>query len=292
MRICNHDGRLILIPADHPVTDVPETAVDVERASGGRFGSDPQGVFSDWAAFRAWCEESTAEPDVKIDVEKLGPPVPAPRQIFAIGLNYLAHAVESRMEGAAVPPTFTKFVSCLTGPYASVTLPSANVDFEVELVVAISRTAHKVAAEDAWDHVAGLMVGQDLSERKVQLQPPVPQFSLGKSYPGFGPTGPWLITPEEVGRTEDVNNLRISSAIDGVTMQDDTTAQMILNVADLIAHLSSICTLMPGDLIFTGTPSGVGQAREPQRFLRPGEVLVSTIAGVGQLRTSLVAAEI
>ena len=185
------------------------------------------------------------------------------------------------------PPTFTKFPSCITGPHATVELPSDGIDWEVELVVIIGRTAHHVVAADSWSHVAGLTVGQDLSNRAVQLRPPVPQFSLGKSFPGFGPTGPWLVTPDEFA---DPNDLALSCTLNGETMQDSRTNDLIFSVPALIECLSGIVTLLPGDVIFTGTPSGVGVARKPPRFLSPGDVLVSTIEGIGSITTTLTGA--
>jgi len=191
------------------------------------------------------------------------------------------------MTGSAVPPTFTKFPTCLTGPYATVVLPPGNVDWEVELVAVMGRAAHQVPVEAAWQHVAGVTVGQDLSERVSQLIPPVPQFSLGKSFPGFGPIGPAVVTLDEL---PDPNDLVIGCELDGEILQKGRTSQMIFNVPRLIAHLSSVVTLLPGDIIFTGTPSGVGQARTPQRFLKPGRTLVSSIQGVGQIETTFTAA--
>jgi 2-keto-4-pentenoate hydratase/2-oxohepta-3-ene-1,7-dioic acid hydratase in catechol pathway len=184
--------------------------------------------------------------------------------------------------------SLTKFRSSLVGPGATVELPSDQVDWEVELVVAIGRWSERVPEEKAWTHVAGLMVGQDLSERSVELTGPAPQFSLGKSYPGFGPTGPWLLTPDELASPDD---LALSCEVDGVVMQESRTSQMIFSVPELIARISAVCPLMPGDLIFTGTPSGVGMGRRPQVFLTPGSVLTSTVEGIGRLRNTLVAGD-
>ena len=195
MRLANVGGRAALVVGDR--------AVDVERASGGRFGADPQALFDDWAAFRAWAEQATdaaapAESAEPIDPGALGAPVPRPRQVFAIGVNYTEHAAEAGYPPDSVPVTFTKFPSCIVGQDVAVELPSDVVDWEVELVVAIGARAHHVASADAWDHVAGVTIGQDLSERVVQMVGTKPQFSLGKSFPGFGPTGPWLVTPDEL----------------------------------------------------------------------------------------------
>ncbi|MGW3149521.1 fumarylacetoacetate hydrolase family protein [Streptomyces sp. NPDC001177] len=219
----------------------------------------------------------------------LGCPSPAPRQIIAVGLNYREHAAES---GFAVPdglpPVFTKFVSSLTGPDTTVTLPpNGHTDWEVELVVIIGHEARHVGEGDAWSTVAGVTVGQDLSERISQLQGPAPQFSIGKSFGGFAPVGPWLVTPDEL---LDCDDLALGCSVNGETVQEARTSELIFPVSELIARLSRTITLFPGDLIFTGTPAGVGQGRSPQRFLQPGDVLESWIVGVGNLRQRFVAA--
>jgi len=211
--------------------------------------------------------------------------VPFPRQVFAIGLNYAAHAAEAGVGIPTFPPTFTKFPTCLTGPDATVELPSAFVDWEVELVVVIGPPAYEVVLGDGWRHVAGVTVGQDLSERVVQTRPPAPQFSLGKSFPGFGPIGPWVITPDELADSDD---LALGCSVNGEEVQKSRTSDLIFGVDGLVHHLSSITPLLPGDLIFTGTPSGVGGTRTPPRFLAPGDELVSTIEGIGTIHTHLV----
>ncbi|WP_062464106.1 fumarylacetoacetate hydrolase family protein [Demequina soli] len=280
MRIAALDGRLVLVTEDG-------RAVDVAEASRGRFGPDPMGAFADWRAFASWASERLADdaPGARalpLDRARLGPPVPRPAQIFAIGVNYREHADEAGYPPDSLPVTFTKFPSSLVGDQATVTLPPGNVDWEVELVVAIGVGGHAIAREDSWGHVAGVTVGQDLSERVAQLAGTMPQFGLAKSHPGFSPTGPWLVTPDEL---PDRDDLAISCAIDGETMQDSRTSQMIYDVPELIARLSAVVTLMPGDLIFTGTPAGIGNRRTPPRFLRAGEVLTSSIEGVGELVT-------
>lgn len=278
MLLGNLAGRLV-IAADG-------AAVDVERASGGRFGPDPQGVYAVWEEFVDWADalpsEAAAEP---VDATRLGPPVPAPRQVFAVALNYPEHAAEAQQERPETPLIFTKFPTCLAGAATEVALPGAMVDWEVEVVVAIGREARAVAAAEAWDHVAGVTAGQDLSARDVQRLGPVPQFSLGKSFPGFGPTGPWLATTDELDR----DAIELECVLGGETVQRGTTAEMIFSVPELIAYVSGICPLLPGDLLFTGTPSGVGARRTPPRFLAPGDELVSRVAGVGEIVQRFVA---
>ena len=276
MRVASADGRAVLIHG--------EGIVDIAAASNGALPADPQLLYDHWDEVRA-LSERVARADAPLDVHALQAPVPRPRQVFAIGLNYAAHAAEAGLERPAFPPTFTKFPTCLTGPDATVELPSAFVDWEVELVVVMGRLAYEVAAGEGWRHVAGLTVGQDLSERIVQTRPPAPQFSLGKSFPGFGPIGPWVVTPDELDKPDD---LALGCTVNGEEVQKSRTCDLIFDVDALIHHLSSITPLLPGDLIFTGTPSGVGGTRTPPRFLAPGDELVSTIEGIGTIHTHLV----
>jgi 2-keto-4-pentenoate hydratase/2-oxohepta-3-ene-1,7-dioic acid hydratase in catechol pathway len=281
MRVGNLGGRAVLI--------LDTGAIDVGEASGGMFGPSIAACYNDWDAFSKWASSAVHSPDLarSYDVTELQAPSPTPLQSFGIGMNYSGHAAEVGVPNPEFPPTFTKFPSCITGPYATVTLPSDGIDWEVELVVVIGRTAHDVVEADAWSHIAGLTIGQDLSNRAVQLRPPVPQFSLGKSFPGFGPMGPWLVTPDEFDNPDD---LAVSCTIDGEVMQSSRTSDLIFSVPAIIEKLSAIVTLVPGDVIFTGTPAGVGAARKPPRFLKPGEVLVSTIEGIGSITTNFVGA--
>lgn len=282
MRLANVDGRAVLLSAD-------DRGVDVEAASGGKFGPELPGIYEDWQGFLSWADTVDAPDTVTFTRDRLGSPSPAPKQIIAIGLNYSAHAAESGFEAPkGLPPTFTKFVSSLAGPDCPVVLPpGGNTDWEVELVAVIGLTAKDVDETDAWNFVAGLAVGQDISERVSQLAGPAPQFSLGKSFANFAPVGPWLVTPDAV---PDKNDLALGCAVDGETVQDGRTSDLIFPVARLVAALSQTLTLYPGDIIFTGTPAGVGVGRTPQRFLRAGETLVSWIEGIGQLHQTFVEA--
>ena len=170
--------------------------------------------------------------------------------------------------------------------YSDVEVPPGSVDFEAELVVVIGIRAYHVAAEDAWDYVAGLTVGQDISERELQLRPPTPQFNLGKSFPGFSPIGPQLVAPDAF---EDRDDLEIGCTLNGVEMQRSRTKLMIFPVAQIITRLSAVLPLLPGDVIFTGTPSGIGWARDPKVLLKPGDELVTTIENIGSMRNHFVA---
>jgi 2-keto-4-pentenoate hydratase/2-oxohepta-3-ene-1,7-dioic acid hydratase in catechol pathway len=278
MRVARVSGRLSVL--------VEGGAVDVESASGGRFPADPDDVMPQWDALRDWAAGYGGGEVVPYTPGDLGAPLSLPAQVFGIGLNYRDHAAESGVGVPAAPAVFTKFRTCLTGPYDAVRLPSGQVDWEVELVVVIGRRAERIAAEQAWSYVAGVTVGQDLSERSVQLAGPVPQFSLGKSFPGFGPFGPAIVTPDELA---DPDDLELACFLDDEVLQKGRTRDMVFSVAELVARLSAVCPLLPGDLIFTGTPPGVGMARRPPRFLTAGTTLVSTVENVGELRNLLVA---
>lgn len=283
MRLANVNGRAVLLTSE-------DIGVDVETASGGKFGPTLPAIYDDWAGFRAWAEALDAtEGSVPFTREELGSPSPEPRQIVALGLNYREHALESGFDVPdQLPPTFTKFLSSLTGPDPTVVLPAGGTtDWEVELVVVIGRLASVVSADEAWEYVAGLCVGQDLSERVTQLRGPAPQFSLGKSFPNFSPVGPWLVTPDAV---PDKDDLELGCSIDGEVVQRGRTDDLVFSVAELVAELSQTITLYPGDLIYTGTPSGVGMGRDPRRFLQPGERLDSWIEGIGELHQTFVAA--
>lgn len=280
MRIANHDGRLLVVTTDG--------GVDVESASGGTFSADPQAIYGRWDEFRAWSAEAELTPHHPVDVTALGPPVPRPPQILAVGLNYREHATEAGLDIPEEPVVFTKFASCLTGPYADVAVePNSWTDWEVELVVVIGRRAEHVSAEQAWAHVAGLTVGQDISDRLLQFRGPVPQqFDLGKSRPGFGPIGPYVVTPDEL---PDPDALTISCTLEGELVQKASTKDMIFSVPQIIARLSAILPLLPGDVIFTGTPSGIGAAMKPPRWLAPGQTLTSHIEGLGDMHNRIVA---
>ncbi|MFE2598360.1 fumarylacetoacetate hydrolase family protein [Streptomyces sp. NPDC059396] len=276
MRTANLSGRLVLVTDDG-------LAVDVEQASNGRFGPDPQDIYQDWRSFRGWQTTAVLPQGRPFTPEELGAPAPRPRQVFAVGLNYRAHAAESGFEApTTLPPVFPKYVSSITGPVTEVDLPpDGHTDWEVELVAVIGERAHHVAEDDAWPHVAGLTAGQDLSERITQLSGPAAQFGLGKSFPGFSPTGPFLVTPDAIA---DPDNLALGCSLNGEEVQKGRTDDLIFSVPALIARLSAILPLLPGDVVFTGTPAGVGLGRSPQRWISAGDSLVSWIEGIGELR--------
>ncbi|MEP7024995.1 MAG: fumarylacetoacetate hydrolase family protein [Actinomycetota bacterium] len=280
MRIATVSDRLCLIQGDG--------AVDIHAASGGRFGPDAAPVYDHWADFTGWAAAAELPEPVAFSLDDLGSPSPAPRQVFGIGLNYRAHAAES---GLAIPttspPVFTKFPSCISGPRGEITLPpGGHTDWEIELVVIIGLAARNVPAAAAWDYIAGLSAGQDISERILQMASTPPQFSLGKSYPGFGPVGPWLVTVDEF---DDPADLELGCRINGEQVQQSRTKDLIFDVPQLIEQLSAVTPLLPGDIIFTGTPQGVGMGRSPQRWLAAGDELTSYIEGIGEMSHRFVA---
>jgi len=283
MRLATVGNRLALVDA--------RGAIDVAAVSEGRFAPDPQAVYEQWAEFSAWHAANSdtiraAEP-TRYRADELGAPVPRPRQVFAIGMNYHAHAAEAGLGTPDTDPVvFAKFPSSVTGPAAVVELPSDAVDYEAELVVVIGQRAHRVPSKDAWAYVAGLTLGQDLSERLVQFRGPTPQFSLGKSYPGFSPIGPVLVTPDEFG---DPDSIEIGCTLNGQQMQKGRTDDLIFSVPRLIESLSAVVPLLPGDLIFTGTPSGIGWARDPKLVLRPGDRLSTYAEVIGEMTTTFTA---
>lgn len=279
MRIANLEGRVCII--------VDGGAVDVAKASADRFSADAAAIYPRWDEFLQWAREALrdlngtqAQPFKETD---LGPPSPHPAQVFAIGANYHEHMEETKFALPKAMEVFSKFPTSITSPYADLPLPTESVDWEAELVVIIGREAHHVSTADAWQFVAGLTVGNDFSERPLQLS--TTQWCLGKSFPAFGPIGPFLVTVDEFANPDDVT---ITCSVNGEQMQKGRTGEMIYSVPDIIAGLTRVCTLLPGDLIFTGTMGGVGLTRTPPRYLKVGEEVVTHIDGIGALRNRCV----
>ena len=271
VKIANSNGRAVLVLGDE-ITDVAE-------ASEGRFSSDPMRVYDDWAAFVDFAPTVTTGTAPLVESDLRGP-VPNPRQVFAIGINYRGHAEESGMAVSEVPATFTKFPASLAGPFDDIEIVGPSIDWEVELVAVIGGGADRVAESDAWSHVAGLTVGQDISDRHLQFAAGA-QFSLGKSRRGYGPMGPWLVTLDEVANPDD---LALGCSVDGEKVQDARTRDLIFGVPRLVAELSAVLPLLPGDVIFTGTPSGVGWTRDPKLLIGPDDELVTRGEGIGEMR--------
>ena len=282
MRIANVNGRASLVTEGG--------AVDIAVASDGNFGPDPMDVYERWSGVVAWAATATLPAGAPFEPADLEIPVPRPPQVLAIGVNYKDHAAEANIPAPDELIVFTKFRSSLAAPNAQVELPSDDVDYETEIVVVIGEGGHKIARADAWRHVAGIAVGQDYSERTVQRRPPVPQFSLGKSFPNFGPFGPYVVTPDEFA-DRDAILFRASLERPGeetITLQEGNTDQLFFPIDETIHRLSQIVTLLPGDLIFTGTPAGVGLSRGI--LMRPGYRLTSTLDGVGSFTNEFIAA--
>lgn len=214
-------------------------------------------------------------------------PIDNPEKIICIGLNYADHAAESGMPIPDEPIVFSKYASSIIGPDANIVVPSASsqVDYEVELVVVIGKRGRNISEGDALDHVAGYTVGHDVSARDYQLEKPGGQWMMGKTFDTFAPIGPDLVTTDDV---PDPHNLGIRCILNGETVQDSNTSQLIFSVPKLIAYLTHIFTLTAGDLIFTGTPPGVGMGREPQLWLKHGDHVICEIDGLGRLKNPVV----
>ncbi len=216
------------------------------------------------------------------------PPVPRPNKMLCVGLNYRDHAKETGAEIPSEPLIFNKLNTALAAHEQPIELPAVSnqVDFEAELVIVIGKSGRDIAQADAMNHVAGYTCGHDVSARDWQKGKPGKQWLLGKSFDTFGPIGPWFVTADAV---EHPHALSIAMRINGEIMQQSTTEHLIFSIDFLVAYISQICTLQPGDLIFTGTPHGVGVARTPQVFLQPGDVAEVEIENIGILRNSVVA---
>jgi acylpyruvate hydrolase len=215
----------------------------------------------------------------------LRPVVPRPAKIFCVGLNYLDHVGETGREIPEYPVLFAKFAETLTGPRDAIVLPpeSSQVDYEGEMAVVIGRAGRRIAVADALDHVGGYTVANDVTMRDFQYK--THQWLQGKVWEASTPLGPWLVTPDEAG---DVSALDISLTLNGAIMQAANTAQLMFDVPTLVSRISELVTLMPGDVILTGTPGGVGFRRDPQVFLVPGDRVVAEVSGLGALDNAIV----
>lgn len=257
---------------------------DLERHSAGRFSADTMDAIARFTELHDLSAGLSGEPDAALDTATLDACVPMPRKVFGIGLNYRSHAAESGMEPPPNPLVFTKFPNCICGPTADVIVFGPTTDWEAELVVVMGTRARDISADNAWDHIAGLTCGQDVSERMTQFASKPPHFDLGKSFDTFGPIGPCIVSPDSFA---DPENLAITCDLNGERRQDARTNDLIFTIPQLVAYISGICTLEPGDLIFTGTPSGVGAMTKT--FLAPGDVLTTTIEGIGTMTNNFVA---
>jgi len=218
---------------------------------------------------------------------RIGPPIGVVPKFLGIGLNYRDHAAETGQPIPEVPIVFAKASSCVSGPYDPILQPKGfdRMDFEVELAVVIGTRAKNVSETNALDHVAGYCICDDVSERSLQKGGPG-EWIKAKSHDSFGPLGPWLVTTDEI---KDAQALDLALDLNGAGMQAGNTSTMIFTVAQLVSYISKYMTLVPGDVITTGTPPGVGMARNPRVFLKPGDELRLTVSGLGEQRLKVVA---
>jgi 2,4-diketo-3-deoxy-L-fuconate hydrolase len=271
-RLANVAGRAALVDD----TDY----YDLEALSGGSVSSDPMEALAapeQLAQLSAGLGDAT--PTGRLADAALGAPVPRPRNSFGIGLNYRDHAAESNMELPDNPMVFTKFPSCIVGPRDTIELRSDRVDYEGELVVVIGAPGKDIARKSAWDHVAGLTVGQDISDRPAQFMAKPPHFALGKSFDTFGPLGPVLVSTDSF---ENPGDLLLQTFVNDDKRQEARTSSLIFDVPTLVSFLSHITRLVTGDVIFTGTPEGVGFKN--QQWLADGDLVTTTIEGIGSLK--------
>ncbi len=275
-RLATMNGRAALIAADG--------VYDLERHSRGRFAADPMQAIARHAELHEVAATLQGAPDAVLARAALGVCVPRPQKVFGIGLNYRSHVVESGAEPPQTPVVFTKFPSCLAGPTSDVIIAGPTTDWEAELVVVIGTRGRDIAAADAWKAIAGFTCGQDVSERMMQFAAKPPHFDLAKSYDTYGPIGPAVVSLDQLA---DPSDLAITCDVNDTRRQDARTSELIFGVPELIAYISAVCTLEPGDLIFTGTPAGVGASSST--FLEPGDTITTTIEGIGTLTNRCVA---
>jgi acylpyruvate hydrolase len=270
-----HDGRDIVIDLTKAVPGLP---------------SDMIGFLAGGAASREQAQRVLADPPINAVLDRaairLAAPIPRPGKIICIGLNYRDHAAESNAEVPAYPTVFAKYASCIIGPGASIVIPrvTSQVDYEGELAVVIGRRGRDVAEGDALSYVAGYAPFNDVSARDYQSR--TSQWTIGKTFDTFGPFGPALVTADEV---TDPHALDIRVSIGDEILQSSNTKHLIFTIPQLIAYLSAVMTLEPGDVIATGTPAGVGVARKPQRWLQAGDVVRVEITGLGVLENPVAA---
>ena len=277
-----------------------KTIVDLNRASGGKLpagmiaflnagGEAMQAARTAIEAARAADNAGASATGVVFSLEapgtRLEAPVPRPGKVLAIGLNYRDHAEETNAEIPARPVVFAKMPTCITGPGMPVHLPkvSGALDWEGELCFVIGKRGRHIAEADAMSYVAGFCNGNDLSVRDWQFHSPT--WMMGKGFDTHGPTGPWLVTPDEI---PDVNNLDVKTWVNDELVQNSNTKHLIFGVGAIIEYLSAAFTLEPGDVVFTGTPAGVGVARKPPRFMKAGDTVRVEISGLGVLENRVI----
>ena len=271
-KLANIEGRAALVEGDN--------YYDLETISNGKFNNDTSNALTNLVGLSELSEDlSKSEPSGLLHDIKIDAPISAPKNCYAVGLNYRNHAEEAGMDIPSVPMVFTKHTTCLVGPNSTIEMRSDHVDYEAELVVVIGHPGKDILKDNAWNHVAGLCVGQDISDRTVQFSSKPPQFNLGKSFDTFGPMGPYLVSPDSLQNKE---SLQIECKVNQEVRQKDNTNDLIFDIPSIISYLSEIVTLNTGDVIFTGTPGGVGVMEG--KFLKDGDVLRTSIEGLGTLK--------
>jgi 2-keto-4-pentenoate hydratase/2-oxohepta-3-ene-1,7-dioic acid hydratase in catechol pathway len=271
-----------------PAALVGDRYVDLVAAD-PRLPASVRQIISD-PALLGCAREAAAKPQaasVPAAAAKLLAPIPDPQKIVCVGLNYRDHAAESGMAIPREPVLFSKFPSALIGHGEAIVVPqvSSKTDYEAELVIVIGKAGRRISEAAAMDHVAGYSVGHDVSARDWQLEKDGKQWMVGKTFDTFAPVGPTLVTKDEVPNP---HKLGIRLRLNGKTMQESNTEQMIFSVAQVVAYLSVVFTLEPGDLVFTGTPPGIGHALKPPVYLKPGDVTEVEIDDLGTLRNPVI----
>jgi 2-keto-4-pentenoate hydratase/2-oxohepta-3-ene-1,7-dioic acid hydratase in catechol pathway len=277
MKLANVAGRASLI--------LDGRVLDLERASGGSLSSDPMTVadLSRHGEIAALGDSCDVDALPLLEESTLGAPVPRPSKVIALALNYASHVIESNKTMPEEPHVMVKFPSSICGPFDTIIAPAGRpmIDFEAEIVLVIGKQCKAVAEADAWEVVAGIMAGNDISDRGEQFRPPIKQFSMAKSYDTFGPCGPLLVTPEEFSNRDDI---ALDGWVDGLHTQTARSSDFIFSVQQQIAWLSRFVTLNVGDHIWTGTTGGVGESRTPELWLTDGSVVETRVEIVGTMR--------
>ena len=276
LRLANLKGRAQFIVGDI----ASPRAIDVATASNNSLSADPMQCFAHWDTLKKLAATLDVSTGAPVAIADLSCPVPNPRQMFAVGLNYRKHAAEMGSPLPPLPLVFAKFQSSLNTPTGNIEILSDTVDYESELVIIVGKGGRHIDEAAAWDHVAGLCAGQDVSDRGLQYMGTPPQFSLGKSRVGYSPIGPWVT---DMSNNDKRDNLQLGCTVNGEQRQDTHTSDMIFGITHIVAYMSTIVELFPGDVIYTGSPFGVGHGRKPQVYLKPGDVVVTTLEGVGTI---------
>ncbi len=276
LRLANLKGRAQFIVGDI----ASPRAIDVATASNNSLSADPMLCFAHWDSLKKLAATLDVSAGSPVAIADLSCPVPQPRQMFAVGLNYRQHAAEMGSPLPPLPLVFAKFQSSLNSPTGNIEILSDTVDYESELVIVVGKGGRHIDEAVAWDHIAGLCVGQDVSDRGLQYMGTPPQFSLGKSRVGYSPIGPWVT---DMSNNDKRDDLQLGCTVNGEQRQDTQTSDMIFGIAHIVAYMSTIVELFPGDVIYTGSPFGVGHGRKPQLYLKPGDVVETTLEGVGTI---------